>query len=170
MLRKNRSSSIEMRFLRVAILGQLILSMGMAQTSAPSSSAPSNPAPTGSDRSRDSSAKASSGSSSAPHKVVVRDGGAKEPSATIVSGMSPAESERSRQKAQQWLDNSDDALRQLAGRSLRPDQQETVIQIRNYMKGAQTALTDGDMRRASTLALKAHWLSDDLVKQGTVGR
>jgi hypothetical protein len=95
----------------------------------------------------------------------VRDGGTKEPTTTITSGLSPADVRRATQQAQEWLDNADGALQGLTGRSLTPDQLETVTQIHNYMKGARTALTDGDLRRASTLALKAHWLSDDLLKQ-----
>jgi hypothetical protein len=95
----------------------------------------------------------------------VRDGGTREPKTTITSELSSAEFQRATQQAQAWLDDTDGVLQGLAGHSLTPDQQETVTQIHNYMKGARTALTDGDMRRASTLALKAHWLSDDLLKQ-----
>jgi len=39
-----------------------------------------------------------------------------------------------------------------------------VAQIRNYMDGARSALKEGDVRRANTLALKAHLLSEELVK------
>jgi hypothetical protein len=110
-------------------------------------------------------AKSSAETASAPRKVVVRNGGTKEPTTTITSGLSPAELQRANQQALAWLDSTDGALQGLAGRSFTPDQQETVTQIHNYMKGARTALTDGDIRRASTLALKAHWLSDDLLRQ-----
>jgi len=40
-----------------------------------------------------------------------------------------------------------------------------VGQIRNYMDHARLALKEGDLRRANTLAEKAHLLSDDLVKR-----
>jgi len=39
-----------------------------------------------------------------------------------------------------------------------------VGQIRNYMVGARSALQEGDLWRANTLAQKAHLLADDLVK------
>ena len=102
--------------------------------------------------------------SGAPRKVVVREGGAREPAEQIVPGMTPAEAVQQRQNAEQWLTSTDGQLKQLAERSLNPQQQETVGQIRNYMEGARRALREGDVRRASTLAEKAHLLSDDLVK------
>lgn len=95
---------------------------------------------------------------------MVRQGGAKEPAAQIVPGMTPAEATRQRQNAEQWLASADDRLKQLAGRALDTRQQETVGQIRNYMDGARAALKEGDVRRANTLAEKAHLLADDLVK------
>ena len=99
----------------------------------------------------------------APRKTVIRQGGASEPAAQIAPGMTPAEATRQRQNAEQWLASADDHLKQLAGRTLDTRQQETVGQIRNYMAGARSALKEGDLRRASTLAEKAHLLADDLV-------
>ncbi len=78
--------------------------------------------------------------------------------------MTPAEAARQRQDAEQWLASSDDQLKQLARRTLDPRQQETVAQIHNYMEGARAALKEGDVRRANTLAEKAHLLAEDLVK------
>ena len=69
-----------------------------------------------------------------------------------------------RQNAEQRLASTGDQLKQLSGRTLDARQQETVGQIRNYMDGARTALQEGDVRRASTLAQKAHLLAEDLVK------
>jgi len=100
----------------------------------------------------------------APRKIVIREGGASEPAAQIAPGMTPAEATRQRQDAEQWLASSDDQLKQLAGRTLDARQQETVAQIRNYMEGARSALKDGDVRRANTLAEKAHLLAEDLAK------
>jgi hypothetical protein len=64
----------------------------------------------------------------------------------------------------EWLGAADGQLKQLAGRALNDQQQETVGQIHHYMDGARSALKEGDVGRASTLAQKAHLLSDDLVK------
>ena len=99
----------------------------------------------------------------APRRIVVREGGASEPAAQIVPGMTPAEAARERQNAEQLLRTADDQLKQLAGRTLGAQQRETVGQIRNYMDGARAALQEGDVRRGDTLAQKAHLLSSDLL-------
>ncbi len=99
-----------------------------------------------------------------PRKIVVREGGASEPAARIAPGMTPAEATRQRQNAEQLLGSTDDQLKQLAGRTLDARRQDTVGQIRNYMEGARSALKEGDVQRASTLATKAHLLADDLAK------
>jgi hypothetical protein len=101
---------------------------------------------------------------SGPRKIVVREGGASEPAAQIVPGIPPAEAIRQRQNAERSLDATGKQLTQLAGRALDAQQQETVGQIRNYMEGARTALKEGDVQRAGTLAEKGHLLAQDLVK------
>jgi hypothetical protein len=50
-------------------------------------------------------------------------------------------------------------------RTLDADEQATVAQIRNFMTQSRTAITDNDLVRAHNLALKAHLLSDELVKR-----
>jgi hypothetical protein len=99
-----------------------------------------------------------------PRKIVVREGGASEPSAQIVPGMTAEEAARERQNAQELLSSTDDQLKRLADRPLDARQQETVVQIRNYMNGVREALHEGDVSRARTLAEKAHLLADDLLK------
>ena len=99
-----------------------------------------------------------------PRKIVVREGGAREPAAQIAPDITPAEAARQRQNAEDLLGSTDDQLKGLAARPLDVGRQETVGQIRNYMDGARLALKEGDVRRASTLAQKAHLLAEDLVK------
>ena len=99
-----------------------------------------------------------------PRKVVVPEGGAREPPAQIAPGLTQEEAARERRDAEQWLTSADGQLKMLSGRTLGAQQEETVGQVRNYMVGARSALKEGDMRRANTLALKAHLLSEDLVK------
>lgn len=99
-----------------------------------------------------------------PRKVVVPEGGAREPPAQIAPGLAPEEVARERRDTEQWLTSADGQLKMLSGRKLGEQQDETVGQVRNYMVGARSALKEGDMRRANTLALKAHLLSEDLVK------
>jgi len=108
--------------------------------------------------------RAASTPNGAPRKIVVREGGASEPAAQIAPGITPAEAARQRQNAERLLGSTDGQLKLLAGRALDAQQQETVGQIRNYMEGARSALKEGDTPRASTLAQKAHLLSEDLVK------
>jgi hypothetical protein len=108
--------------------------------------------------------KRAASAGTAPRKIVVREGGASEPAAQIAPGLTPAEATRQRHNAEQLLGATDDKLKRLAGRTLDAKQQETVGQIRNYMDGARSALKEGDVRRANTLAQKAHLLSEDLVK------
>jgi hypothetical protein len=100
-----------------------------------------------------------------PRKVVVRKGGASEPAAQIAPGLTPAEAVRQRQSVERLLGATDDQLQMLGARPLDAKRQETVGQIRNYLDQARLALKEGDLRRANTLAEKAHLLSDDLVKR-----
>jgi len=97
-------------------------------------------------------------------RIIVREGGASEPAAQIAPDITPAEATQERHNAEQLLSATGNQLKQLAGRTLNAQQQETVGQIRNYMNGAHSALQEGDVRRASTLAQKAHLLAEDLVK------
>ncbi len=99
-----------------------------------------------------------------PRTIVVREGGAREPAAQIAPGLPPAEANRQRQNAERILGATTDELQALSGRQLTELQQETMGQIRNYMDGSRSALKDGDVRRASTLAEKAQMLADDLAK------
>jgi ribonuclease E len=123
-----------------------------------------SPSGTSSNGARKRRKRTASAPNGAPRRIVVREGGATEPAEQIVSGMTPVEATRQRQNAEQWLASTGDQLKQLAGRTLDARQQDTVGQIRNYMDGARTALKEGDVRRASTLAQKAHLLAEDLVK------
>jgi hypothetical protein len=108
--------------------------------------------------------RAASAPDGAPRKIVVREGGASEPAAQIAPDMTPAQAARQRQNAEQLLGSTGDQLKQLGRCTLNAQQQETVGQIRNYMQGARSALQEGDVRRANTLAQKAHLLAADLVK------
>lgn len=97
-------------------------------------------------------------------RVVVREGGAKAPADQIAPGMNPDEAARQRKNAEQLLIATDDQLMQLSTRTLDELQQETVGQIRDYEAGARLALKESDLRRASTLAEKAHLLAEDLLR------
>jgi hypothetical protein len=96
--------------------------------------------------------------------TVVPEGGAKEPPAQIAPGLAPDEAKRNRREAEQWLSATDVQLKELTNRHLSEPRQEVVSQVRNYQLGARSALKEGDLRRAHTLALKAHLLADDMIK------
>jgi len=116
-------------------------------------------APANGKRTPAASAPASTG---APRRIVVREGGAEEPETQIVSNMTPEQASRERQDTEDLLNSTRDILQGLSGRSLDPPRQETVSQIHNYMEGSRSALKEGDIARAHTLALKANLLADDL--------
>ncbi len=78
--------------------------------------------------------------------------------------MTPEQALRHRQLTEQLLSSTEGNLQQLAKRNLNRDQQDTVSQIRNYVVGSRSALEDGDLPRARTLAFKAHLLADDMLK------
>ncbi|HUB02194.1 MAG TPA: hypothetical protein VL983_05895 [Terriglobales bacterium] len=102
---------------------------------------------------------------SPPHKVVIKQGGVREPSAQIVTDMAPAEVTKKREESERLLDEADENLKRLADRTLSEQQQETVSQIDHYMTVARSALKEGDVSRGHTLALKANLLAQDLAKR-----
>ncbi len=99
-----------------------------------------------------------------PRKIVVREGGVDEPTAQIVTGINPAEAARERNEAQLVLQTTAEVLKEIAPRQLDTGQQETLSQIHNYMNVANSALREGDISRAHTLAEKAALLANDLAR------
>lgn len=98
-------------------------------------------------------------------KIVVRQGGVEEPTAQIVAGMTPEEADRERREAELLLSTTSERLKEIAPRPLDSRQLETVSQIQNYMEGSRSALKQGDVSRAHTLAQKAGLLAEDLVRR-----
>ena len=78
--------------------------------------------------------------------------------------MSGTTATQTQQSTTQLLDSTEQNLRKLT-RALSTDEQTTVSQIRSYVADARTALKDQDFERAHNLAIKAHQLSNVLVKQ-----
>lgn len=78
--------------------------------------------------------------------------------------MTPEQALQHRKVTEQLLSSTEGNLQQLATRNLKQGERDTVSQIRNYMVGSRSALEDGDLPRARTLAFKAHLLADDLLK------
>lgn len=99
-----------------------------------------------------------------PGKTIIREGGAADPvPGAILPGTDHNEAAQQRHATEQLLQSTDDALKTI-NRPLNDDERAMVDQIRNYMIQARAATTDGDFTRANNLAVKAHLLSDALVK------
>lgn len=61
------------------------------------------------------------------------------------------------------LKETEDNLKKAAGIELSAEQQNSVSQIRQFVKQSKDSLVAADFERAHTLAWKAKVLSDDLV-------
>jgi hypothetical protein len=106
----------------------------------------------------------SSKTAEVPAKVVVPDGSTTDPKVQFSSGRNPTPAPNQVQGVNQLMDATESNLKQISTRSLNATQQDTVKQIRTYMDQARKAMDSGDAERARNLAVKAHLLSDDLVK------
>jgi hypothetical protein len=95
----------------------------------------------------------------------VREGGAVDPAPNIIlPGMDQNEAAQQRHATEQLLQSTDVTLKAIT-RPLNDDERAMVEQIRNYMAQSRAATTDGDLLRANNLAMKAHLLSDALIKR-----
>ena len=98
-----------------------------------------------------------------PPKVVVRNGGAEEPTVQLKGGTAEEESHQ-RSTTDQLATATEANLKKIEGRQLNPSQQDMVSQIKQFMEQSKAAVAAGDSERGHNLALKAHLLSDELVK------
>jgi hypothetical protein len=95
----------------------------------------------------------------------VREGGTADPApGVILPGMDQNEAAQQRHATEQLLQSTDDNLKGIT-RPLNDDERAMVEQIRNYMAQSRAATTDGDLLRANNLAMKAHLLTDALMKR-----
>lgn len=101
----------------------------------------------------------------APTKVVVKNGGEKDPAAQLSPAVNPDQAQKQRLSTEQLLAATDDNLSRVAGRQLSQTDQSTINKIRAYMRQAKAATASGDTNRAQTLAYKARQLSDDLARK-----
>jgi hypothetical protein len=98
-----------------------------------------------------------------PPRKVVRNGGSEEPTVQLTGGTSAEQAVHQRSTDQLTVATKEN-LKKIAGRQLNPSQQELVSQIKQFMEQSKTAVAAGDLERGHKLALKAHLLSDELVK------
>lgn len=96
-------------------------------------------------------------------KVVPAEGGADNTVADISVGMNRTEAAHEREITEKLLQSTEANLSGL-NRPLSSDEAAMAEEVRNYMAQARQAMNDGDLIRANNLAVKAHLLSDALVK------
>jgi outer membrane biosynthesis protein TonB len=96
-----------------------------------------------------------------PPRVAIQESA---PANQISSAMPHDQATDSKRTTQQLLDSTDANLRALR-RALNADEKSMLEQIRAYQQQARAADQEGDLVRAHNLALKAHLLSDELVKR-----
>jgi hypothetical protein len=100
-----------------------------------------------------------------PSKVVVRNGGAADPSTQFSTGMSPEQASQERRNTAGLLAITNSNLQKVSGRQLNPTQQDMLKQVRSYMVQAKSADEAGDLQSAHNLALKAQLLSTELIRR-----
>jgi hypothetical protein len=94
----------------------------------------------------------------------VQDGGTSEPSIQVAGGATGEQTNQQRNTANEMLDVANGNLKKISGHQLTSEQQDMVSQIHQFMDQSKTAVKDGDLERARTLAWKAQILSEELVK------
>jgi len=97
-------------------------------------------------------------------KKVVHRGGTTEPTTQLTPQITDEQAAKERQNTNDLLASTDASLQKLSGRQLTKDEEDTVTQIRKFMEQVKEADKSGDLQRAYKLAVKAHLLSDALVK------
>ncbi len=99
-----------------------------------------------------------------PRRRVIKDGGADESEVQISEGITGDLAQNKRASTNTLLTSTEENLKRISNRRLTADQQGTVDQIRLFMQQSRDAIQKSDVDRAHTLALKAHLLSNSLVK------
>ncbi len=99
-----------------------------------------------------------------PPKVVVRNGGSDEPTVELKGDTSADKASYERSTTEQLSAGTEENLKKIAGQELTSSQQEIVSQVKQFMEQSKAAIAAGDLERGRNLALKAHVLSEELVK------
>ena len=96
--------------------------------------------------------------------VVVRNGGTIDSQGQISSPASDQQTTERIKNTNSLLSATTTNLQKISRKQLTPSQQDMVMQIRNYMRQSRLIAGNGDMQGANNLAVKAHLLSEELVK------
>lgn len=98
-----------------------------------------------------------------PQRIVVRQGGAAEPSIQLAGGPATGQASDQKNAAIRMLGTTEENLKKISGRKLSSEQQGTLTQIQQFVQQSKAAAANGDAERARNLAWKAELLSEDLV-------
>ncbi|MFI5087233.1 MAG: hypothetical protein ACHP7I_02465 [Terriglobales bacterium] len=98
-----------------------------------------------------------------PSKTVVTEGGTQPATPQLSASMPHDRAIHQKLNTNQLLEATDYNLKSIS-RTLNTDEQAMLQHIRSYMQQSRDAAKDGDTERAYNLALKAHLLSDELIK------
>jgi outer membrane biosynthesis protein TonB len=100
---------------------------------------------------------------SQPSKTVVTEGGTQPATPQLSASLPHDQAIHQKLNTNQLLEATDYNLKNIT-RALNADEQAMLQHIRSYMQQSRDAIKDGDTERAYNLALKAHLLSDELIK------
>ena len=99
-----------------------------------------------------------------PKTTVVPEGGASPPpQGQLSASVSHDQALHTQMNTAQLLESTESNLKALT-RALTADEQAMVQHVRGYVQQSRSATAEGDLERAYNLAMKAHLLSDELVK------
>jgi hypothetical protein len=118
----------------------------------------------GTDKTASPSNSASGAKPCPPPKVVVRNGGSDEPTVELKGDTSADKASYERSTTEQLSAGTEENLKKIAGQDLTSSQQEIVNQVKQFMEQSKAAIAEGDLERGRNLAVKAHVLSEELVK------
>lgn len=101
-----------------------------------------------------------------PPRTVVQEGGTSQPkqSGELTASITHDSAQHQRMTTAQLLDSTEFNLKSIS-RALTGDEQAMVSHIRSFEQQSRAATAEGDVERAYNLALKAHLLSDELIKR-----
>lgn len=99
-----------------------------------------------------------------PARTVVIEGSTQPAMPQLSASMPHDQAIHQKMNTNQLLEATDYNLKGIS-RALNADEQAMVQHIRSYMQQSRDATKDGDTERAYNLALKAHLLSDELIKR-----
>lgn len=96
--------------------------------------------------------------------VVIRNGGTLDKQGQISYSETDQQTLEKRKNTDALLSATTTNLQQVSGKQLNSGQQDMVKQIHTYMAQSKSATRTGDIQGANNLAVKAHLLSQELVK------